>query len=1147
MDEEHQLADRIQALPQEPDYPSLVEMLPLESDDTPDMPPQTLERCAPSAEFSDVRPPALGHSNGDTDQIMIGSFRSELNALPSERALPFTMSWQDTDCDPRGKDFDPAIFARCARRLWLEYDSEHMERQFVEQWLYRSQRMNVTFLALPFFVLSCILVRMYPPSVWQFALLCLGMAMFGGVGVLNTMFCRLRPTDDAEAANSARLLHERLIVVLFAAILVMPLQATLSGQKCLETYTSSELYCRSRIPYAIFKAVCSCILVPTRIRIKLPFILFLYPLAQFLPVLEFPGQVSDMKTAIRVCVVLVASALGGAGLVIQDNQQRANFEAWVVAGARAARAVELRQSIDNALAGTLPLSVARRLKTRQALCDVGDQVAVGVCELFGLADACVRRLLPNQTIAFLNELFGFCDHMVVGMRCHRLKAVGDTYLFMAGLEPDPRSAGEICIDVVKAAYAVLCAVHTTMFRARIDTSVKVLVHSGRAFGGVIGQQTLSYEVFGPAVEGASRGVRYCPRNCVVASEATRALCPDGMFETVPTPTATDALVGNLYRLVSWMGTDAAAVSSDASPPEQMQPAQEEEIPSEGSGADIRYDALRAAALRARREDESASSLNSYPISLFNQRLDADKPAHIGNAILHELSTERSSASESQRYSEVSTVVGKALLARVEQRLGDAAPTGWAALAFTKDDVEAAYAQFETLFASSAQIQLAVVSMILIVMIVVVAAADMGGFDENSAWALAVAGTLLVVSALWLAALMHDRGSTEPTVVASVAQWSSRYGIGGMILIALVYGTLALLPVCIVNISVIYCSSLLGAALFSTCFRCFWTGLALSLMSGATLALEFRTSHNLLPTLTSFCTIGALVATTILACFQRERAMRRHFEIACLSKAQLQACGDELAMQRRLYELLLPPFLAKTMIERKLKGNSSLMKYYDQLCVLSLRIDGLSEQMLQLMRTPQAALRVAETVLIEIEEALRRTISESCPVEFAPVGEQLLSRVSTLGDEVMLAGPMTREKPSDDLLRLAVTVALRLMQHFLLRDMRAAQVARRWRAPMSMVASYQSGFLVLLASGCLSLQVCGTGPWQAQALLHAAPRGFVGCTERFKLVAEGARADRASDCLIGPAEVWRVRGLGSTSVTKISSRFAEEVTILQRLM
>ena len=605
------------------------------------------------------------------------------------------------------------------------------------------------------------------------------------------------------------------------------------------------------------------------------------------------------------------------------------------------------------------------------------------------------------------------------------------------------------------------------------------------------------------------------------TDVSRALC-SGAFDCTPLFELSDvAGVASLFKVRATNGSSGLHGGECGSAAVRAAPVQPEEFSLSSissvevaTGTDERYDALRAAALSTRREDpvlDSISGLGNSVDVLRSLNLSGDDSVH----------TAESTSVETEP-------LGQDLRKRVEELLHGAQPTGLLSLKYTSAAVEDAFQQFERPFTRRAQTTMAVMNMVFVATIATAEGLD-EGFDTRGG-GIGACCVSFGLSLAWLAVLRSDR-------LGELCSRRSLAAVFTFLFVSLDYVALALFPTSIVNASLYYVQCTVLAIL--------WAGSSSSLATSV-LAIVF-TGLNIvfgwaLPASNAFVLLSlstATLAVVIYASFVLESARRKHFEAVCVSNAHLRACEDELAMQRKMYEMLLPPFLATMMIERKLKcsiGFKSFARMFDQVVIVAIRIDGLTVLMSELLDDPQTALRVAETIFFRIEEVLRRAIVECCPAEYAPVSDELLCKISTLGDEIMLGGPLLRQQASDTVLSLSAAVAMRFIATFLgdadVLEPRGSEYAPRFQA--TIVAAFHSASLVLLESECLSLQLYGTGPSQAQALLRAAPRAFVGCTESFKALAERSGA-HPGGCSIGSSELWRVRGVGSTMVSKITAQ------------
>ena len=1059
------------------------------------------------------------------------------------------LSWKSNV--PAMMDASPYAFPRRAALLWLEYDDAGMEERYISQWLYRTRRNNLTCLCIMLIVPFLAFALTSPATSWYAVSLSSSSGIFFLVAVLNYRYgCVVAPVaptpctvDEAALTlsdvsamppevTSSRRAHEALLLVTFAAFGLFSSANYSYVRLCQEMYSEEVAHCANRISLTMMAGACgTAVIVPARMKMKLPFVLIIFPLAAFLPRLEYPEVESGHTTALKIAVTMSLSLVFAAVAVFIDHGERISFEATVVADSRAKRATALRRAIDLTLAGSLPLSVAQRLTTGVAVCDVSTSATIGLCELLDFAAMSVQQMLPSTTTRFINELFSAFDRWAAKLQCSRLKAVGDMYVIAAGLQ-SPREPTEACESVVRTALYQLQFVKHVARSLKIPFSVRLLVHSGRAVGGLMGLRTLTYEVFGPTIDGAKASIGYCPRNCVVATDATHQLCTAGALDSSPLFEVSDVPgVSQLFHLRAIRRSNASTPSDDGLQFLTHSASFESSTSSSSvvGGTDVRYGALTAAVLSERRDDPLIDTISSLSdVSLIFHSANAGSETRK----LIEKTEVRGAAEPSTLTAMIpplaSSAVGQSVRHRVCKLLESAQPAQAWAMSYTSEPVEDVFRSFERVsFTTRAQVAMAGLNMVFVATIACAEPVDVGS--------VAVGGTVacclsFMLSGVWLLALrssrFQDRCSSRRTATVFT-----------LCIVALADTALALYPPSIVTASVSYSQAIILSLIFIGCPS--W--IATVVIGGGTTATNLVVGWNQADRTALRNLMIALPLLVLVAyiSFLGEKAKRAYFELVCRSNSHLRACEDELTMQCKMYELLLPPSLAKTTIHFKLTsrpGSKSFAIVFDQLCIVALRIDGLSSIMNELLDEPQVALSVAETIFFRIEEVLKRAIAECCPSKYAAISDELMCKMSTIGDEVVLGGPLLRQRAPDDILALSATVAMRFIYSFIadigVIEPTANDCAPRFEA--TIVAAFHSATLVLLESECLSLQLYGTGPWQAQGLLRAAPRAFVGCTESFKALAERPGSSMPTGCSIADSELWRVRGVGSTMVSRISA-------------
>jgi predicted ATPase/class 3 adenylate cyclase/tRNA A-37 threonylcarbamoyl transferase component Bud32 len=177
---------------------------------------------------------------------------------------------------------------------------------------------------------------------------------------------------------------------------------------------------------------------------------------------------------------------------------------------------EKRKS-DELLLNVLPAKVAEDLK-RHGRTEPEHFDAVTVCftDFVGFTRIS-QGLEPKQLIGELNELFTAFDAIVERHGCERIKTIGDAYMYVCGMPaPDPEHA----LNAVRAAQEICEHVRRRTAVGGVPWMIRVGLHSGAAVGGVVGVKKYIYDVFGDAINTASRMESMSEPMRVNLSEAT---------------------------------------------------------------------------------------------------------------------------------------------------------------------------------------------------------------------------------------------------------------------------------------------------------------------------------------------------------------------------------------------------------------------------------------------------------------------------------------------------------------------------------------------------------------------------------------------------------------------------------------------------
>jgi guanylate cyclase len=181
--------------------------------------------------------------------------------------------------------------------------------------------------------------------------------------------------------------------------------------------------------------------------------------------------------------------------------------------------VRAKAESEALLLNVLPHSIAERLKHgERVIADHFDEVTVLFSDLVDFTPFAARES-PGRVVEVLNEVFTGFDSLAERFGLEKIKTIGDAYMVVAGApEPRPDHASAI----IGMAHAMLGLVESVGHQFRL----RVGVASGPAVAGVIGHRKFSYDIWGDAVNMASRMESTADPGMIQVSASTRQLCGD---------------------------------------------------------------------------------------------------------------------------------------------------------------------------------------------------------------------------------------------------------------------------------------------------------------------------------------------------------------------------------------------------------------------------------------------------------------------------------------------------------------------------------------------------------------------------------------------------------------------------------------------
>jgi class 3 adenylate cyclase len=161
-----------------------------------------------------------------------------------------------------------------------------------------------------------------------------------------------------------------------------------------------------------------------------------------------------------------------------------------------------RTQTDTLLLNILPKPIAARLKRGQkTIADSYDEVTVLFADIVDFTTMSAAAASPVAVVDKLNEVFSEFDTLAAKYGLEKIKTIGDAYMVAGGL-PVPRP------DHVAAVVAFAVEMLEVVGRHRSWTGqpirLRVGINTGPVVAGVIGRQKFIYDLWGDAVNVASR-------------------------------------------------------------------------------------------------------------------------------------------------------------------------------------------------------------------------------------------------------------------------------------------------------------------------------------------------------------------------------------------------------------------------------------------------------------------------------------------------------------------------------------------------------------------------------------------------------------------------------------------------------------------
>ncbi len=182
---------------------------------------------------------------------------------------------------------------------------------------------------------------------------------------------------------------------------------------------------------------------------------------------------------------------------------------------------EERERAEALLLNILPKPIAQKLKySPNTIAEHIEHTSILFADIKGFT-AITKSMPANQLVSMLNELFTSFDQIAERHQLEKIKTVGDQYMAASGV---PENNSQHAINCCCAAREMLSEFKVWRSKNKLDTALRIGIHSGSVIAGVIGKHKFSYDLWGETVNLASRLESHGEPDSIHVSEQTAALC-----------------------------------------------------------------------------------------------------------------------------------------------------------------------------------------------------------------------------------------------------------------------------------------------------------------------------------------------------------------------------------------------------------------------------------------------------------------------------------------------------------------------------------------------------------------------------------------------------------------------------------------------
>ncbi|MEC4806164.1 MAG: adenylate/guanylate cyclase domain-containing protein [Jaaginema sp. PMC 1079.18] len=182
-----------------------------------------------------------------------------------------------------------------------------------------------------------------------------------------------------------------------------------------------------------------------------------------------------------------------------------------------------KKKSEKLLLNILPKTIADRLKEKEGtIAQEFPEVTILFADIVGFTQLS-SQINPETLVELLNDIFSRFDSLTEQYSLEKIKTIGDSYMVAGGLplyQPNHADA------IASMALDMLDEIKQFQQQSGMDINIRIGINTGPVVAGVIGKKKFIYDLWGDAVNTASRMESHGLPGCIQVTESTYYLLKD---------------------------------------------------------------------------------------------------------------------------------------------------------------------------------------------------------------------------------------------------------------------------------------------------------------------------------------------------------------------------------------------------------------------------------------------------------------------------------------------------------------------------------------------------------------------------------------------------------------------------------------------